>query len=222
MSLRTEEAIDNATKEATREEIAPCDSDKDDNSSSASEDIAPSLKRQNQKRTPPKNTDIRKSLRNSHSALASALGNPVSVNTIRATNTPKTRQFEIVSPPEKSASENYPSLKSLIEEMAFTEKNTRIQNMCEICRSYQQNNEHQRIRYNITKQKTRQSTNSMEIVFVKQKNDDTKETQEEDDEQLQDVEEHGTNIDDNNDTKKDGTRVEAKKETTRQTVPCGL
>ena len=103
MSLRTEEAIDNATKEATREEIAPCDSDKDDNSSSASEDIA---KRQNQKRTPLTNTDIRKSLRNSHSALASALGNPVSVNTIRATNTPKTRQFEIVSPPEKSASEN--------------------------------------------------------------------------------------------------------------------
>ena len=109
--------------------------------------------------------------------------------------------------------------------MAFTEKNTRIQGMREICRSYQlkeQNNEHQRIRYNITKQKTRQSTNSMEIVFVKQKNDDTKETQEKDDEQLQDVEEHGTNIDDNNDTKKDGTRVEAKKETTRQTVPCGL
>ena len=49
----------------------------------------------------------------------------------------------------------------------------------------------------------------MEILFVKQKNNDTKETQKKDYEQLQDDEEHGTNVDDNNDTKKDGTRVEA-------------
>ena len=122
MSLQTEEAIENATKGATREEIAPSDSDKDENSSSASEDNAPSLKRQNQKRTPPTNTDIRKSLRNRHSTLSTALGNPNPINTISVTSNHKSRQLEIDTPQENSASENYPSLKSLIQEVGFTEK----------------------------------------------------------------------------------------------------
>ena len=88
MSLQTEEAVDNANKGVTREDIAPSDLDKDDNFSSASENVAPSPKRQNQKRTTPTNLATRKTTRNHQSTLTTALGNPMPINTINIINTP--------------------------------------------------------------------------------------------------------------------------------------
>ena len=98
----------------------------DDKSSASSEDIAPSPKRQNKKQTPPAKTTepLRKSTRNRQSALSHAFGNPVPINAIENKMDEEIKQpikFQIVSPPEKQT-DNYPSLKSLIQEMGFSEK----------------------------------------------------------------------------------------------------
>ena len=107
-----------------------------DQSSTSSEDIAPPPKRQNKKRTPPTNSTVpqRKSTRNRQSALHTAIGNPVPINTITDKNhvEKNTVQFEIDSPPEKQNTDNYPSLKSLIEEMGFSKKNPTVQSLREI------------------------------------------------------------------------------------------
>ena len=96
--------------------------EKDDDSSSTSEEpISPSPKRQNQKHTPPA-TATRKSTRNRQATLATALGNPIPISTIQIVRATGKKQFEIDSPPEKPTQDS-PSLKSLIQEMGFTEKN---------------------------------------------------------------------------------------------------
>ena len=98
----------------------------DDQSSASSEDIAPSPKRQNKKQTPPANATepLRKSTRNRQSALSHAFGNPVPTNAIEDKNDEETKQpikLQIDSPPDKQT-DNYPSLKSLIQEMGFSGK----------------------------------------------------------------------------------------------------
>ena len=97
-------------------------SDKDDNLSITSGDIALSPKLLNQKCTPPtiKAVPQRKSTRNRQSALSTAFGNPNGINNTNEGQ--KTIRFEIDSPPDKTNTDNYPSLKSLIQEMGFTEK----------------------------------------------------------------------------------------------------
>ena len=67
---------------------------------------------------------LRKSTSNRQSALSTTFGNPVPINAINNKNDEerKTLQFEIDSPPDKQNTDNYPSLKSLIQEMGFTEK----------------------------------------------------------------------------------------------------
>ena len=109
MSLQTEiEQIDNnAEKE-------------DDSSSTSEETTSPSPKRQNQKNTPPA-TATRKSTRNQQATLATALGNPIPISTVQITRATGIKQFEIDSPSEKSKLD-LPSLKSLIQEMGFSEK----------------------------------------------------------------------------------------------------
>ena len=76
----------------------------DDQSSASSEDIAPSPKRQNKKRTPPANATepLRKSTRNRQSALSHAFGNPVPINAINDKNEEKKKpiKFQIDSPPD--------------------------------------------------------------------------------------------------------------------------
>ena len=99
----------------------------DDQSSASSEDFAPSPKRQNQKRTPPANATepLQKSTRNRQSALFHAFGNPVPISAINDKNDEEKKKqikFQIDSPPDKRDTDNYPSLKSLIQEMGFTEK----------------------------------------------------------------------------------------------------
>ena len=100
--------------------------EEDDQSSASSEDIAPSPKRQNKKQTPPANATepLRKSTRNRQSALSHSFRNPVPINAIEDKNDEETKQpikFQIDSPSDKQT-DNYPSLKSLIQEMGFTEK----------------------------------------------------------------------------------------------------
>ena len=53
MSLQTDDKVEKLTNNNTREKSISSLSDKDDQSSTSSEDIAPSPKRQNQKLTPP-------------------------------------------------------------------------------------------------------------------------------------------------------------------------
>ena len=105
---------------------ASSNSDNEDKSSISSEDIAPSPKSQNQKRTPPAIPTVpqRKSTRNRQSTLSTAFGNPVPINVINNENDAekKTLPFEIDSPTDKQNTDNYPSLKSLSQEMCFTEK----------------------------------------------------------------------------------------------------
>ena len=103
------------------------DNNEDDNQSSASsEDITPSPKRQSKKQTPLANAaePVRKSTRNRQSALSRAFGNPVLINTIEEKNDEEKKQpikFQIDSPPDKQR-DNYPHLKTLIQEMGFMEK----------------------------------------------------------------------------------------------------
>ena len=109
-------------------ETATPSSDKheeDDQSSDSSEDITPSPKRQNKNQTPPTNAPepLRKSTRNRQSALSHAFGNPVPINAIEDKQNEETKQsirFKIDSPPARQENA-YPSLKSLIQELGFTE-----------------------------------------------------------------------------------------------------
>ena len=114
MSLQTE--ID---------QIPNNNSEKEDDSSSTSEETtSPSPKRQNHKNTPPA-TATRKSTRNRQATSATALGNLVPISTIQITSATGIKHFEINSPPEKSK-QDLPSLKSMIQEMGYSEKNSRI------------------------------------------------------------------------------------------------
>ena len=109
MSLQTEiEQINNTAE------------NEDDSSSTSEETTSTSPKRQNQKNTPPA-TATRKSTRNRQATLATAQCNPIPISTVQITSTTGTKQFEIDSPPEKSKQDS-PSLKSLIQEMGFSEK----------------------------------------------------------------------------------------------------
>ena len=132
MSLQTENKVEKSTNNNTREKSTSRLSDNDEQSSTSSEDIAPSPKRRNQKRTPPTISTVpqRKSTRNRQSALSTAFGNPVPINTISDKNNDgqqKSFRFEIDSPPDEPKTENYPSLKSLIQEMGFAEKSPQYQ-----------------------------------------------------------------------------------------------
>ena len=124
MSLQTE--IEQITNKSSEKE--------DDSSSTSEETTSPSPKRQNQKNTPPA-TAKRKSTRNRQPTLATALGNPISTSTKQITSATGIKQFEFYSPPEKSKQDS-PSLKSLIQEMGFSEKNSRIQVLCAIYTGY--------------------------------------------------------------------------------------
>ena len=92
----------------------------DDSSSTSEETTSSSRKRQNQKNTPPA-TATRKSTRNRQATLATALGNPIPISTIQIPSATGIKQFEIDSPPEKLKQDS-PRLKSLIQEMEFSEK----------------------------------------------------------------------------------------------------
>ena len=95
--------------------------EKDDKSSSRSEElISLTPKRQNQKHTPPA-TATRKSTRNRQATLAISQGNPIPNSTIQIASATGKKQFEIDSPPKKST-QDFPSLKSLIQEIGFFEK----------------------------------------------------------------------------------------------------
>ena len=114
MGLQTE------TEEEKKTNRSP---EKDDDSSSTSEDpISPSPKRQNQKNTPLA-IATSKSTRNRQATLATALGNSIPISTIQIASATGEKLSEIDSPQEKSSSQDYPSLKSLIQEMGFAEKN---------------------------------------------------------------------------------------------------
>ena len=121
MSLQTDDKVEKLTNNNTREKSISSLSDKDDQSSTSSEDIAPSPKRQNQKLTPPTISTVPQR----KSALSAAFGNPVPINTISDKNNDgqqKSFRSEIDSPPDKPKTYNHPSLKLLIQEMGFAEK----------------------------------------------------------------------------------------------------
>ena len=129
-------------------------------------------------------------MRNRQSTLTMALENPIPINKIDKTNTSKTKQFEIDLPPEKSASENYPSLKLLFQEMGFAEKTPEYKACVKIIKAISPKNKTTNNNITDLRSPTEDETmdSIMEIPFVK--NNDTKGTQEKDDEQIQDDEEH--------------------------------
>ena len=81
MSLQTDDKIKKSINSNTWEKPACSNSDNDNQSATSLEEIAPSLKRQNQKRTPPTITALpqQKSTRNCQSALVTAFGHPVPI-----------------------------------------------------------------------------------------------------------------------------------------------
>ena len=110
MSLQTYNKVEKSTNNNTRDKSTTRLSDNDEQSSTFSEDIAPSPKRRNQKRTPPTISTVpqRKSTRNRQSALSTSFGNPVPINTISDKNNDgkqKSFRFEIDSPPDKPKTE---------------------------------------------------------------------------------------------------------------------
>ena len=123
MTLQSEVPIQKATTTRTLENSS---SHSDDNHFTTSlEDVAPSPKRQNKKGTPPTPPEPqKKSAQNRQLALTNAFGNAIPINTItESAGSGKTKEirFEIDSPPEQPKSE-YPSLKTRIQEMGFTDK----------------------------------------------------------------------------------------------------
>ena len=106
MSLRTDEISEKTTANTVPETTASSHSD-DNRSTTSSEDVAPSPKRQNQKRTPPTAlAPQRKSTRNHQSALTNAFGNAVSINRVNEKNNEnndeqKAFQFGVDSPSDK-------------------------------------------------------------------------------------------------------------------------
>ena len=128
MSLQTEVAVE---KEKTAPENSELSHSDDNQSNTSSEDVALSPKRQNQKRTPPAQHHSRKSTRNRQSALSNAFGNAIPLNTINEQESnevqkPKELGFEIDLPADQQKLD-YPSLKSLIQEMSFTDKTPQYQ-----------------------------------------------------------------------------------------------
>ena len=130
VSSQTEIPAGTSNPDNTTPQPATSDNDDqndDDQSSASSEDIAQSPKRQNKKRTPPANATepLRKSTRNRQSALSHAFGEPVPINAINNKHDEENKKpirFQIDSQPDKRHTDNYPSLKSLIQEMGFNEK----------------------------------------------------------------------------------------------------
>ena len=88
MRLQTDIPAGTSKEDTNIQQPAPSYSDNDDQSSVSSEDIALSLERQIQKRTPPAipTAPLRKSTRNRQSALSTAFGNPVPINVIQNKN----------------------------------------------------------------------------------------------------------------------------------------
>ena len=124
MTLETKVSIE---KEKTT--TGDVESNQDDNrSTTSSEDLAPSPKRQNRKTTPPAAEPSRKSTRIHQSALSNAFGNAIPINAIfKPKNIEReSRRFEIDSPPEQEKS-NYPSLKTLIKKMGFSDETPQYQ-----------------------------------------------------------------------------------------------
>ena len=130
MSLRTGEVLEKKTANTEPEKTESSHSD-DSRSTKSTEDVALSPKRRNQKSTPP--TPLasavapqKKLTRNCQSAPTKASENAVPINTINEKDNEnnegqKEFRFEIDSPHEKPKPE-YPSLKSLIQDVGFTEK----------------------------------------------------------------------------------------------------
>ena len=106
-------------------------SDDVNQSSTTSENVAPSSERPNQKGTPPSNfvMPTRSSTRNRQPTLTNALANPIPINTIIETNREAKAilQFEIDLPPDKPEAGTKSSLNSLIQEMGFTDKTPEYQ-----------------------------------------------------------------------------------------------
>ena len=174
------------------------------NSSTPSEDIAPSPKRLNQKRTPQASAAIptRKSTRNRQLTLTNALGNPILINTIndasQKTKTPL--QFEIDSPPDKPETENNPSLKPLIQEMGFTEKTPKYQACVRFLKAISPKNK-QKQNEIVDLTSPTESTidmNDKDILFVRVKEVTEEATEEKQDEEMHEDEEHENNMEDDN------------------------
>ena len=111
----------------------------------------------------------RKSTRNRQSALSTVFGNR---NEINDTNEgQKTIRFEIDSPPDKTITDNYPSLKSLIQEMGFPEKIPQYQACVKFIEAISpKNNKKQTDLVDLTSP-TEDETNDKnnDILFVKEK-----------------------------------------------------
>ena len=105
-------------------------SDTESNKSSNSEEAAePSPNRIDQKNTPPATTSTvenmvpsRRSTRHRQPTLAKAFGNPIPINNINESDSSKKLNFKIDSPSDQIYSPEKPSLKSLIQEIGFTDK----------------------------------------------------------------------------------------------------
>ena len=119
MTLQTDVNVEKGKTALENSESSHSD---DNQSTTSSEDVEPSPKRQNQKATPPTAKPQRRSTRNRQSALFNAFGNAIPNNTITEPESvgkiKEIRRFEIDSPPEQQKSE-YPSLKTLIQEMGL-------------------------------------------------------------------------------------------------------
>ena len=126
MTLQTDVTVEKGKRALEKSESRHSD---DNQSTTSSEDVAPSPKRQNQKGTPPTSEPQRKSTRNRQSALSNAFGNAIPINTItelESNEKPKEIRLETDSPPEQQKLEN-PSLKTLIQEMGFSNKTPQYQ-----------------------------------------------------------------------------------------------
>ena len=132
MSLRTNDTLEKKKTVTTEPEKSESSHSDDDRFTTPSEDVALSPKRQNQKSTPPALAPQKKSTRKRQSALTNAFVNAVPINIINeqteSNEVQKEKEFRTKtdSPPDQSKSE-YPSLKSLIQEMVFMDNTPQYQ-----------------------------------------------------------------------------------------------
>ena len=212
MSLQTEVAVEKEKTAPENSELSHLD---DNQSNTSSEDVALSPKRQNQKRTPPAQHHSRKSTRNRQSALSNAFGNAIPLNTINEQESnevqkPKELGFEIDSPPDQQKLD-YPSLKSLIQEMSFTDKTPQYQACLKFLEAISPKHGNKQTEVVDLTSPTAEdiAENNNDILLVKDINKQTKN----EDTEMQDVEEHNKQEEE---LSKDGNNRETFK------VPRGL
>ena len=144
-------------------------------SSNLEEAAEPSPKRIDQKKTPPATTSTsenmvpsRRSARHRQPTLAKAFGNPIPINNINESDSSKKTNFNIDSPSDQIYPPEKPSLKSLIQEIGFTDKSLEYRAFMNFLEAISPKNKAKHTDEVIDLISSDGSPNKMDILYIEQ------------------------------------------------------